>query len=76
MVDGEPAVGDAVSAFTAWVNVIGYPGLSVPVTPYGDGRPIGVQLVARPGQEESLFALAEVLLDLYPQGSVPLDPQG
>lgn len=76
MVDGLPAVGDAVNAFTAWVNVIGYPGLSVPVTPYADGRPIGVQLVARPGQEESLFAIAEVLLDLYPEGLVPLDPQG
>jgi aspartyl-tRNA(Asn)/glutamyl-tRNA(Gln) amidotransferase subunit A len=71
-VDGRPAVGDPVSAFNSWVNVIGYPGLSVPVTPYPDGRPIGVQLVARPGQEESLFALAETLLDLYPAGSVPV----
>jgi aspartyl-tRNA(Asn)/glutamyl-tRNA(Gln) amidotransferase subunit A len=71
-VDGKPAVGDPVSVFTAWVNVVGYPGLSVPVTPYPDGRPVGVQLVARPGQEESLFALAECLLDLYPTGSVPV----
>jgi len=75
-VDGQPVVGDPVSAFTAWVNAIGYPGLSVPVTPYADGRPIGVQLVARPGQEESLFALAEALLELHPEGSVPLDPRG
>jgi aspartyl-tRNA(Asn)/glutamyl-tRNA(Gln) amidotransferase subunit A len=71
-VDGKPAFGDPVSAFTGWVNVVGYPGLSVPVTPYPDGRPIGVQLVARPGQEQSLFALAECLLDLYPAGSVPV----
>lgn len=76
LVDGEPPVGDPVSAFTAWVNVVGYPGLSVPVAPYPDGRPIGVQLVARPGQEESLFALAEDLLDLYPAGSVPVEPRG
>jgi len=71
-VDGRPAVGDPVSAFTAWVNVVGYPGLNVPVAPYPDGRPIGVQLVARPGQEDSLFALAECLLDLYPTGLVPV----
>lgn len=71
-IDGRPASDDAASAYTAWVNVMGYPGLSVPVTPYPDGRPIGVQLVARPGQEQSLFALAEALLDLYPAGSVPV----
>jgi aspartyl-tRNA(Asn)/glutamyl-tRNA(Gln) amidotransferase subunit A len=71
-IDGRPAYGDAGSAYAGWVNVMGYPGLSVPVTPYPDGRPIGVQLVARPGQEQSLFALAESLLDLYPTGSVPV----
>lgn len=75
-VDGRPAVGDPVGAFTSWVNVVGYPGLSVPVTPYADGRPIGVQLVARPGQEESLFTLAEALRDIYPVDGVPLDPRG
>jgi aspartyl-tRNA(Asn)/glutamyl-tRNA(Gln) amidotransferase subunit A len=72
-IDGVPAGPDAATAFASWVNVLGYPGLSVPVTPYPDGRPIGVQLVARPGQEQSLFALAEVLLDLYPAGSVPVE---
>jgi aspartyl-tRNA(Asn)/glutamyl-tRNA(Gln) amidotransferase subunit A len=71
-VDGRPAIGDPVGAFTSWVNVIGHPGLSVPVTPYPDGRPIGLQLVARPGQEHRLFALAECLLELYPAGLVPV----
>ena len=75
-VDGQPVTSDAASAYTSWINVVGYPGLNVPVTPYPDGRPIGVQLVARPGQEQSLFALAEALLDLYPTGLVPLDPKG
>lgn len=75
-IDGQPASADGTLAYASWVNVIGYAGLSVPVTPYPDGRPTGVQLVARPGQEESLFALAEALLDLYPAGLVPLDPRG
>jgi aspartyl-tRNA(Asn)/glutamyl-tRNA(Gln) amidotransferase subunit A len=74
VVAGRPVGGEVLSAYTAWVNVMGYPALSVPVLPYADGRPIGVQLVARPGQEASLFTLAECLLDLYPTGTVPVEP--
>lgn len=74
VVAGQPVGAEVFSAYTAWVNVMGYPALSVPVLPYADGRPIGVQLVARPGQEASLFVLAESLLDLHPTGSVPVEP--
>ena len=48
-------------AFTTWVNAMGYPAISVPGAPHPDGRPIGVQLVARPGHENLLFELARYL---------------
>lgn len=60
-VGGAPAVPDAVGAFTQWVNLMGYPALSVPAGHYRDGRPCGVQLVARPGQERGLFEVAQLL---------------
>lgn len=66
-VAGQPAVPGAISAFMAWVNLMGYPALSVPVRRYPDGRHFGIQLVARPGQERTLFRLAEKLLSLYPE---------
>ncbi|WP_120003503.1 amidase [Nesterenkonia muleiensis] len=65
-VGGEPARPGALSAFMSWVNLMGYPALSVPVRGYPDGRHFGVQLIARPGQERTLFRLAEKLLPLYP----------
>ncbi|MCU1476309.1 MAG: amidase [Subtercola sp.] len=61
LIGGEPAPGGAIGAFTSWVNVVGYPALNVPAAPYPDGRPIGIQLVARPGQESALFRVAAVL---------------
>lgn len=71
-IEGHPADGSAMSTYAPWVNMVGYPGLSVPVTPYADGRPIGVQLVARPGQELQLFAVAEALASLVPTAAVPV----
>ncbi|MFC7401004.1 amidase [Citricoccus sp. GCM10030269] len=50
-------------AYTAWVNAIGYPAMSVPVAPHPDGRPIGVQIIARPGAESTLFAVARALTE-------------
>lgn len=47
--------------YTSWVNVAGLPAISVPVTMSETGQPVSVQLVGRPGGEEALFALAEVL---------------
>jgi len=54
---GAPSAG----AFTTWVNAMGYPAISVPAAPHPDGRPIGVQLVVRPGRENLLFELARHL---------------
>jgi aspartyl-tRNA(Asn)/glutamyl-tRNA(Gln) amidotransferase subunit A len=60
-IGGRDAAPNAVSTYTTWVNAAGLPALSVPVGAYPDGRPIGVQLVARAGQEESLFRVAELI---------------
>ena len=66
---GAPAPANAIGMYTTWVNAAGYPALNVPVDAYPDGRPIGVQLVARPGQESSLFAVAAAMESLRSGGS-------
>jgi aspartyl-tRNA(Asn)/glutamyl-tRNA(Gln) amidotransferase subunit A len=58
---GQAAAPGAVSAFLQWVNLMGYPAICVPAGRYRDGRPCGVQLVARPGHERTLFAVAAAL---------------
>lgn len=60
-IGGAPADARSQSVFTTWVNAAGLPALSVPAEPHPDGRPIGVQLVARPGREDLLFALAAAI---------------
>ncbi|HEU5334240.1 MAG TPA: amidase family protein [Actinocrinis sp.] len=48
----------AASLFGAW-NVAGWPAMSIPGGTHPDtGTPLGVQLVARPGRERTLLALA------------------
>jgi aspartyl-tRNA(Asn)/glutamyl-tRNA(Gln) amidotransferase subunit A len=60
-IDGTPS--SSPGAFTSWVNAIGYPALSLPRSPHPDGRPIAVQLVARPGAEQTLFDVAGLLAE-------------
>jgi amidase len=48
---------------TPW-NLAGYPALSVPAGRHPSGVPIGVQLVAAPGGEPRLLALAALLESL------------
>jgi Asp-tRNA(Asn)/Glu-tRNA(Gln) amidotransferase A subunit family amidase len=53
---------DAVySRFTALASVTGQPALSVPCGLDANGLPIGLQLIGRPGGEQSLFAIAETI---------------
>ncbi len=47
--------------FTVTVNLAGLPGISVPAGLSGDGLPLGLQLIGRPFEEETLFSLAEVM---------------
>jgi amidase len=47
--------------FSQWLNLAGFPGLSLPMGQSPDGLPINIQLVARPHEEELLLAVAEQL---------------
>ncbi len=47
--------------FTVPASMAGLPGISVPAGLGGDGLPLGLQLLARPFDEETLFRVAGVL---------------
>ena len=48
---------DAMS-YSAWFNLLGFPGASVPVGRSPEGLPIGVQIVGRAWEDESVLAVA------------------
>src|ERR1700752_1511541 len=47
--------------FTVTVNMAGLPGLAVPAGKDSQGLPLGLQLIGRPFDEETLFSLGEVI---------------
>jgi aspartyl-tRNA(Asn)/glutamyl-tRNA(Gln) amidotransferase subunit A len=47
--------------FTVTVNMAGLPGIVVPAGLDGQGLPLGLQLIGRPFDEETLFAAGEVI---------------
>jgi len=47
--------------FTVTVNMAGLPGIAVPAGKDVQGLPLGLQLIGRPFDEETLFSLGEVL---------------
>ena len=47
--------------FTVTVNMAGLPGLVTPAGLSDDGLPLGLQLIGRPFDEETLFALGETI---------------
>lgn len=49
--------------FTVTVNLAGLPGLSVPAGLNADGLPLGLQLIGRAFDEETLFKLGRVIED-------------
>jgi amidase len=61
--DGERNFAQQVlyTPFTSMVNVSGLPAISLPVHVTAEGLPMGVQLIARPGREDVLLALAAQL---------------
>ncbi len=70
---GEPLAGlfraAAYVPFTPPFNVTGQPGISLPLHWNEDGLPIGVQLVGRFGDEETLLSLAGQLEQAAPWAS-------
>jgi aspartyl-tRNA(Asn)/glutamyl-tRNA(Gln) amidotransferase subunit A len=49
--------------FTVTVNMAGLPGLAAPAGLSADGLPLGLQLIGRPFDEETLFSLGQVIED-------------
>jgi aspartyl-tRNA(Asn)/glutamyl-tRNA(Gln) amidotransferase subunit A len=57
--------------FTVTVNMAGLPGLVVPGGLASDGLPLGLQLIGRPFEEETLFSLGQVIEDAAPKIGLP-----
>ena len=63
---GEKTGGDPIEmylndVFTVTVNMAGLPGLAVPAGLDAQGLPLGLQLIGRPFDEETLFSLGEAI---------------
>jgi aspartyl-tRNA(Asn)/glutamyl-tRNA(Gln) amidotransferase subunit A len=54
------------AVFTPFANASGCPALAAPCAPSAGGLPIGFQLVAAPGNDELLVALARAYADMRP----------
>ena len=57
--------------FTVTVNMAGLPGLVVPAGMSSDGLPLGLQLIGRPFEEETLFALGAAIEQAAPKMVLP-----
>ncbi len=58
---GDPVEMYLNDVFTVTVNMAGLPGIAVPAARDGQGLPLGLQLIGRPFDEETLFSLGEVI---------------
>jgi Asp-tRNA(Asn)/Glu-tRNA(Gln) amidotransferase A subunit family amidase len=47
--------------YSQWLNLVGFPGISLPLGTSPNGLPIGVQIIGRPHEEELILAVAEIL---------------
>lgn len=54
------------ATFTGFVNAAGCPGISIPCRPSRAGMPIGFQLVAPWGRDETLVAMAAAYEAAHP----------
>lgn len=64
-----PLAFNTAGSFTPWtpvVNLTGQPAVAVPAGTGGDGLPLSVQLIGRPGAEQTLYALAAQLEQAQP----------
>jgi aspartyl-tRNA(Asn)/glutamyl-tRNA(Gln) amidotransferase subunit A len=73
---GEKSSGDPIEmylndVFTVTVNMAGLPAISVPAGLDRNGLPLGLQLIGRPFDEETLFSLGHVL----EQAAGPFSPE-
>ena len=73
---GEKGSGDPVEmylndVFTVTVNMAGLPGIAVPGGLSGEGLPLGLQLIGRPFDEETLFSVAAAIEDAAGRIALP-----
>ena len=73
---GEKGSGDPVEMylndiFTVTVNMAGLPGIAVPAGSSAEGLPLGLQLIGRPFDEETLFSLGAVMEEAAPKVVLP-----
>jgi aspartyl-tRNA(Asn)/glutamyl-tRNA(Gln) amidotransferase subunit A len=73
---GEKASADPVEmylndVFTVTVNMAGLPGIAVPAGLDAQGLPLGLQLIGRPFDEETLFATAQVIEEAAGRTKLP-----
>jgi aspartyl-tRNA(Asn)/glutamyl-tRNA(Gln) amidotransferase subunit A len=73
---GEKGSGDPVEMylndiFTVTVNMAGLPGIAVPGGVDAQGLPLGLQLIGRPFDEETLFAAGQVIEDAAGRIALP-----
>lgn len=61
IVEGEKVEYLDSARYTQWFNTLGAPGAVVPVGRSGEGLPIGVQIVARPFEDEVALGVASVV---------------
>jgi Asp-tRNA(Asn)/Glu-tRNA(Gln) amidotransferase A subunit family amidase len=59
--EGDPYNYRDTMRFCQWLNLAGFPGVSLPFGKSPEGLPINVQLIGRPHEEELLLAVAEML---------------
>jgi aspartyl-tRNA(Asn)/glutamyl-tRNA(Gln) amidotransferase subunit A len=77
LIDKTPASPRDHGMFTPWVNAAGACGISIPVCVDASGMPVGVQVAAAMGQDETLLSVAEqleqVLMEsgVWPNASTP-----
>jgi aspartyl-tRNA(Asn)/glutamyl-tRNA(Gln) amidotransferase subunit A len=60
--------------FTVTVNMAGLPGIAVPAGKDVQGLPLGLQLIGRPFDEETLFSLGEVIEQSATQSGARFTP--
>ncbi len=60
---GDPLAMYLEDIFTVTVNMAGLPGISVPAGLSWQGTPLGLQLIGKPFDEETLFRTAQVIED-------------
>jgi aspartyl-tRNA(Asn)/glutamyl-tRNA(Gln) amidotransferase subunit A len=60
---GDPLAMYLEDIFTVTVNMAGLPGMSIPAGLSSEGTPLGLQLIGKPFDEETLFSAGQIIED-------------